>query len=138
MTLTYIAISRYIHVDVLYNYKILNLKTTCSFFSHLFISSLAFANKLKSAARSDTLPTTTAPSVVSVQQKWTPLSSVVNLPAVLNDPRKVRRETDFFTKTWGEGFVDHGEIPSSPYVPRISRIHFEKYLRQVACVSISL
>nr|XP_054758347.1 vacuolar protein sorting-associated protein 54-like [Lytechinus pictus] len=92
----------------------------------------ALANRLKSAAHSDAPSMTVAPSVVSVQQKWTPLSSVVNLPAVLNDPRKVKRETDFFTKTWGEGFVDQSEIPSSPYVPRISRIHFEKYLRQVA------
>ncbi|XP_071485791.1 vacuolar protein sorting-associated protein 54-like [Diadema antillarum] len=90
-----------------------------------------FANKVKLAAQSDP-PTSSAPSVISNQQKWTVLSSVVNLPAVLNDPRKVKRETDFFTKTWGEAFVEKAEIPSSPYVPRISRIHFEKYLRQTA------
>ena len=38
--------------------------------------------------------------------KWTLRQSKVNLAALLNDPRKVRRDFDLFTKTWGETFRD--------------------------------
>lgn len=72
----------------------------------------------------------TTPSVIS--KPWTVYSSTVNLPAVLNDPRKSRRETDFFTKTWGESFVEKAHLPPSPYVQEIARIHFERYIRKTA------
>lgn len=36
--------------------------------------------------------------------KWTVRDSKVNLAALLNDPRKVKRDYDLFTKTWGETF----------------------------------
>ena len=70
--------------------------------------------------------------------KWTVYSSTVNLPAVLNDPRKARRETDFFTKTWGETFVEKSEILPSPYLPNITRSYFQRYLRHIASVSTNL
>ena len=38
------------------------------------------------------------------KKKWTIRESKVNLAALLNDPRKVRRDYDLFTKTWGETF----------------------------------
>ncbi|XP_071832408.1 vacuolar protein sorting-associated protein 54-like isoform X1 [Apostichopus japonicus] len=75
-------------------------------------------------------PSKSAPSVV--RKPWTVYSSTVNLPAVLNDPRKSRRETDFFTKTWGESFVERPHLPPSPYVQEIARIHFDKYIKKTA------
>jgi len=47
------------------------------------------------------------------KNKWTIRESKVNLAALLNDPRKVRRDYDLFTKTWGETFR---ELPSGIYI----------------------
>ncbi|CAG5127416.1 unnamed protein product [Candidula unifasciata] len=71
------------------------------------------------------------PNIVQDQYKWTVHNASVNLPALLNDPRLVKRETDFFTKTWGNSF-EKVEILPSPYVPEIGPEHFEKYLRKTA------
>ncbi|XP_071789704.1 vacuolar protein sorting-associated protein 54-like isoform X2 [Asterias amurensis] len=71
------------------------------------------------------------PSVVNDQNKWTFYCSQVNLPAVLNDPRKSKRELDFLTKTWGETFVEKTEILPSLHLPNITRSHFDGYLRRV-------
>ncbi|KAL5008620.1 hypothetical protein ScPMuIL_014201 [Solemya velum] len=71
-----------------------------------------------------------APSVVQDQHKWTIFNSAVNLPAVLNDPRLVKRESDFFTKTWGVDFYDITEIIPSHLLPDIQRHHFDKYLNR--------
>ncbi|PWA29323.1 hypothetical protein CCH79_00013924 [Gambusia affinis] len=46
------------------------------------------------------------PSVVAEHDRWTVYSSKVNLPAALNDPRLAKRESDFFTKTWGLDFTE--------------------------------
>ncbi|XP_039266880.2 vacuolar protein sorting-associated protein 54-like [Styela clava] len=57
--------------------------------------------------------------------------SKVNLAALLNDPRKARRDYDVFTKTWGESFKDltHGStVPKSSRLPEISEAHFANYL----------
>ncbi|KAK7104655.1 hypothetical protein V1264_019335 [Littorina saxatilis] len=75
--------------------------------------------------------TNTDPNIVQDQYKWTIHNASVNLPALLNDPRLVRRETDFFTKTWGQNF-EKGEVIPSPYIPEIGAEHFEKYMRRVA------
>ena len=77
----------------------------------------------------------TDPNIVQDQYKWTIHNASVNLPALLNDPRLVRRETDFFTKTWGQNF-EKGDVIPSPYIPEIEAEHFEKYMRRVALVSI--
>ena len=74
------------------------------------------------------------PSVVEDQHKWTVFNSQVNLPAVLNDPRLSRRETDFFTKTWGESFEKTTVYPS-PHLQDISREHFRHYLKKTTGVS---
>ncbi|CAL1541636.1 unnamed protein product [Lymnaea stagnalis] len=71
------------------------------------------------------------PNIVQDQYKWTIHNATVNMPALLNDPRLVKRETDFFTKTWGQSF-DKVEILPSPYVPDIGPEHFEKYLRKTS------
>ncbi|KAK7506845.1 hypothetical protein BaRGS_00001696 [Batillaria attramentaria] len=86
---------------------------------------------------SDSAPavvTNTEPNIVQDQYKWTVHNASVNLPALLNDPRLVRRETDFFTKTWGQNFEKTDVIPS-PYIPDIEAEHFDKYLRRVASVN---
>ena len=77
------------------------------------------------------------PSVVEDRHKWTVFNSQVNLPAVLNDPRLSRRETDFFTKTWGESFEKTTVHPSS-HIPEITRNHFKKYLKRTSGVRETL
>ncbi|KAK1333033.1 hypothetical protein QTO34_006566 [Cnephaeus nilssonii] len=72
-----------------------------------------------------------APSLVTDQHKWTVYHSKVNLPAALNDPRLAKRESDFFTKTWGLDFVDTEVIPSF-YLPQISKEHFTVYQQEIS------
>ncbi|XP_022090825.1 vacuolar protein sorting-associated protein 54-like [Acanthaster planci] len=91
--------------------------------------SLADALGKNSNSSSSDSPTSSVPSVVNDQHKWTIYCSQVNLPAVLNDPRKAKRELDFLTKTWGETFVEKTDILPSPHLPHITRAHFETYLR---------
>uniref|UniRef100_A0A3Q3NCK9 Vacuolar protein sorting-associated protein 54 n=1 Tax=Mastacembelus armatus TaxID=205130 RepID=A0A3Q3NCK9_9TELE len=71
------------------------------------------------------------PSVVAEHDRWTVYSSKVNLPAALNDPRLAKRESDFFTKTWGLDFTESEVMPSF-YLPSISREHFAPYLQEMA------
>uniref|UniRef100_A0A8C5MF55 Vacuolar protein sorting-associated protein 54 n=1 Tax=Leptobrachium leishanense TaxID=445787 RepID=A0A8C5MF55_9ANUR len=71
------------------------------------------------------------PSVVADQHKWTIYHSKVNLPAALNDPRLAKRESDFFTKTWGQDFVETEVLPS-PYLSPITKEHFSLYNEQIA------
>ena len=77
------------------------------------------------------------PALVQDQYRWTLYMSQVNLPAVLNDPRLNRRETDFFTKTWGETF-EKNHVDPSTHLPNITRDHFKKYLRKISSVSMHL
>uniref|UniRef100_H2ZNG3 Vacuolar protein sorting-associated protein 54 C-terminal domain-containing protein n=1 Tax=Ciona savignyi TaxID=51511 RepID=H2ZNG3_CIOSA len=63
--------------------------------------------------------------------KWTFHQAKVNLAALLNDPRKLRRDYDLFTKTWGETFRDLPQgstIYRSKYIPNVVRAHFQDYL----------
>ncbi|XP_067296834.1 vacuolar protein sorting-associated protein 54 isoform X2 [Pseudorasbora parva] len=71
------------------------------------------------------------PSVVADQHRWTVYNSKVNLPAALNDPRLAKRESDFFTKTWGLDFTETDVMPSF-YLPNITREHFSSYLQETA------
>ncbi|XP_076845410.1 vacuolar protein sorting-associated protein 54 [Brachyhypopomus gauderio] len=71
------------------------------------------------------------PSVVADQHRWTVYSSKVNLPAALNDPRLAKRESDFFTKSWGVDFTE-GEVLPSPCLPAITAEHFSSYLQETA------
>lgn len=74
------------------------------------------------------------PSVVAEHDRWTVYSSKVNLPAALNDPRLAKRESDFFTKTWGLDFAETDVMPSF-YLPNISRELFAPYLQETAQVT---
>lgn len=75
-----------------------------------------------------------APSVVADQHRWTVYNSKVNLPAALNDPRLAKRESDFFTKTWGVDFTE-GEVTPLYSLPNISAEHFSTYLNDTAQVT---
>ncbi|XP_041033070.1 vacuolar protein sorting-associated protein 54 isoform X1 [Carcharodon carcharias] len=70
------------------------------------------------------------PSVVADQHRWTVYHSKVNLPAALNDPRLSKRESDFFTKTWGLDFMETEVMPSF-YLPPITKEHFASYLQDM-------
>uniref|UniRef100_A0A3B5M8K4 Vacuolar protein sorting-associated protein 54 n=1 Tax=Xiphophorus couchianus TaxID=32473 RepID=A0A3B5M8K4_9TELE len=70
------------------------------------------------------------PSVVAEHDRWTVYSSKVNLPAALNDPRLAKRESDFFTKTWGLDFTEMEVMPSF-HLPNISREHFGPYSQEM-------
>nr|XP_046231823.1 vacuolar protein sorting-associated protein 54 isoform X2 [Scatophagus argus] len=71
------------------------------------------------------------PSVVAEHDRWTVYSSKVNLPAALNDPRLAKRESDFFTKTWGLDFAETEVMPSF-CLPSITREQFGPYLQETA------
>uniref|UniRef100_A0A3Q3XL76 Vacuolar protein sorting-associated protein 54 n=1 Tax=Mola mola TaxID=94237 RepID=A0A3Q3XL76_MOLML len=71
------------------------------------------------------------PSVVAEHDRWTVYSSKVNLPAALNDPRLAKRESDFFTKTWGLDFAETEVMPSF-CLPTITRDDFAPYLQETA------
>uniref|UniRef100_A0A8C5HV01 Vacuolar protein sorting-associated protein 54 n=1 Tax=Gouania willdenowi TaxID=441366 RepID=A0A8C5HV01_GOUWI len=71
------------------------------------------------------------PSVVAEHELWTVYSSKVNLPAALNDPRLAKRESDFFTKSWGLDFTETDVMPAF-YLPNINRDHFVTYLQEMA------
>lgn len=66
-----------------------------------------------------------------ITDDWTFYSSSQNLPAVLNDPNK-GKQSNFFTKTWGDSFVDKVEAYPSPYLPDITLQHFESYCKKIA------
>ncbi|XP_037546537.1 vacuolar protein sorting-associated protein 54, partial [Nematolebias whitei] len=71
------------------------------------------------------------PSVLAEHDRWTVYSSKVNLPAALNDPRLAKRESDFFTKTWGLDFTE-AEVMPSFYLPNITREHFGPYMQEMS------
>ncbi|XP_072938540.1 vacuolar protein sorting-associated protein 54 [Epargyreus clarus] len=62
---------------------------------------------------------------------WTFYSSSQNLPAVLNDPNR-GKQSNFFTKTWGDSFIDKVDIYPSPYLPEITLMHFESYCKKIS------
>nr|CAD7261959.1 unnamed protein product [Timema shepardi] len=61
------------------------------------------------------------PNVVMDGQQWTIYSAAQNLPA-----------RDFFTRTWGDGFVEKTDIPKPGHLPDITLVHFEAYFKKIA------
>ncbi|CAG9862352.1 unnamed protein product [Phyllotreta striolata] len=61
--------------------------------------------------------------------RWSLYTASQHLPAVLTDPNK-GRQSNFFTKTWGDGFVEKTTIEKSPFLPEITWAHFDAYLRK--------
>lgn len=64
---------------------------------------------------------------------WTQ-HSCQNLSAVLNDPRKSMRQTDFFTRLWGEDFIPQEVVPLT-LLPNTPRSFFVDHLKRYEIVS---
>lgn len=62
-------------------------------------------------------------------EQWTVFSAAQNLPAVLNDPNR-SKQTTFFTRTWGDSFVDRTSGASNR-LPDITWNHFQTYLIKI-------
>ncbi|XP_054263192.1 vacuolar protein sorting-associated protein 54-like isoform X2 [Macrosteles quadrilineatus] len=62
-------------------------------------------------------------------ERWTLHTTAQNLPAVLNDPKQGKQK-DFFTKTWGDSFVEVADIPDPRYLPHITLENFQAYLKK--------
>lgn len=101
--------------------------TAASSVSHRSLLSFVFC------ATGDPSQLCDSPSLVTDQHRWTIYHSKVNLPAALNDPRLAKRESDFFTKTWGVDFVDT-EVTPSFYLPQITKEHFALYQQEITPV----
>uniref|UniRef100_A0A7M5WYY1 Vacuolar protein sorting-associated protein 54 n=1 Tax=Clytia hemisphaerica TaxID=252671 RepID=A0A7M5WYY1_9CNID len=59
-----------------------------------------------------------------------------NLSAVLNDPRKLTRQPDFFTRIWGEDFIPQPVVPLTllPNTPRsLFTDHLKRY--EIKCMT---
>ena len=65
---------------------------------------------------------------------FTVYSSTQNLPAILNDPRLLKRQTDFFIRTWGDDFIPQ-EVPPLTLLPSVPKIYFDDYLKKIDFVS---
>lgn len=62
-------------------------------------------------------------------EQWSLFTASQHLPAVLTDPNR-GKQSNFFTKTWGDTFVEKTVIEKSPFLPDITYAHFENYLRK--------
>ncbi|CAH1122580.1 unnamed protein product [Ceutorhynchus assimilis] len=63
------------------------------------------------------------------EKPWTLYNASQYLPAVLSDPNK-GKQSNFFTRTWGDSFVEKTEIEKSRFLPEITYAHFDQYLRK--------
>ncbi|OQR73422.1 vacuolar protein sorting-associated protein 54-like [Tropilaelaps mercedesae] len=57
---------------------------------------------------------------------WSVYDCTQNLPALLNDPSR-RRGNDFFTKTWGDSFVEPQQVEPCRFLPIVEWAAFEDY-----------
>ncbi|TDG44187.1 hypothetical protein AWZ03_009361 [Drosophila navojoa] len=62
--------------------------------------------------------------------EWGVYSAAQNLPAVLNDPQR-GKQSNLFTKKWGEHFVDRVQIPCNPRLPDITHADFAVYVGSI-------
>lgn len=69
-------------------------------------------------------------SMKEVEDKWNIFSAAQNLPSVLYDPSK-GRQSNIFTKKWGDSFTDRQVITASPHLPKIDWSHFESYCKRI-------
>lgn len=65
----------------------------------------------------------------SEDESWSLYAASQHLPAVLTDPNR-GKQSNFFTKTWGDTFTEKTVIEKSPFLPEITYAHFEAYLRK--------
>ena len=69
-------------------------------------------------------------SMKEAEDKWNIFSAAQNLPAVLNDPSR-GRQSNLFTKKWGDSFVEKQQVQVSPHLPRIEWQHLELYCKKI-------
>lgn len=69
-------------------------------------------------------------SMKEIEDKWNIFSAAQNLPAVLYDPAK-GRQSNIFTKKWGDSFTDKQTVSPSQHLPKIDWSHFEGYCRKI-------
>lgn len=62
-------------------------------------------------------------------EQWSIYTASQHLPAVLTDPNR-GKQSNFFTKTWGDSFVEKTVIEKSPFLPEINYVHFDAYLKK--------
>ncbi|XP_004519338.1 vacuolar protein sorting-associated protein 54 [Ceratitis capitata] len=62
--------------------------------------------------------------------EWSVFSAAQNLPAVLNDPSR-GKQSNLFTKKWGDHFVEKTHIPPTPRLPEITYADFDKYITKI-------
>lgn len=63
-------------------------------------------------------------------EQWSVFSSSQNLPAVLNDPSR-GKQSNLFTKKWGDSFVEKTSIPASPHLADINYGDFDAYMKKI-------
>lgn len=64
------------------------------------------------------------------EEKWNIFSAAQNLPAVLNDPSR-GRQSNLFTKKWGDSFVEKQQVLPSPYLQQVEWVHLELYCKKI-------
>lgn len=64
-----------------------------------------------------------------VPEEWS-IYMATPVPAVLNDPSR-GKQSNIFTKKWGDSFVEKVHIGSTPLLPDITYEHLELYIRQI-------
>lgn len=70
-------------------------------------------------------------SLLSDGAAWNVNAACQNLAAILNDPKKGKQK-DFFTRTWGDSFVENTDIQPSPLLPSVDESYFIPYLKKIA------
>jgi vacuolar protein sorting-associated protein 54 len=98
---------------------------------HVFPNQSAIKDRSGNFRKLTNQQMTEKPNVVAGGQQWSVYSAALNFPALLNDPNG-GKQRDFFTKTWGDSFVEKTDIPKPYYLPDISHAHFESYLQKIA------
>lgn len=63
-------------------------------------------------------------------EEWSIYMAAQNLPAVLNDPSR-GKQSNIFTKKWGDTFVERVQIPPSHVLPDITFNHLDNYIKQI-------
>lgn len=63
-------------------------------------------------------------------EQWNPFLAAQNLSAVLNDPSR-GKQTNFFTKKWGDSFVERTPINPSPHLEPVGWPDFDVYLKRI-------
>ncbi|KAG5880247.1 hypothetical protein JTB14_019170 [Gonioctena quinquepunctata] len=63
------------------------------------------------------------------EDHWSMYTASQHLPAVLTDPNR-GKQSNFFTKTWGDTFIEKTVIEKSPFLQEVTWSHFDAYLRK--------